>query len=340
MENKRNYAGAALSFLMKVVASAPGNVKIFGEHAIVYGKPAISMAINRRCRVSVEKRGDDRVVVRSKGRFSDYTVIKIDNEVTLISNRRNAFFKYVEVAVEKIFNYLDDSCGISLIIDSDLPEAAGLASSAAVTVATIVSLSKLLGYELSREEVSKLGHEVEVEVQGAASKMDTLMATYGGLLYITPDSFKRIDRELRFIVINSKEKRSTKDLVAKVRMLRNKYPEIFKSIIDAIGKVVEKGRKALIYGGDEEVGYLMNINHGLLESLGVSTPKLNEIVHVTRELGALGSKLTGAGGGGCIIAYAPMREHYVLEEIKKLKYSSFLANVTEGVKVESCEVRG
>ncbi len=324
---------------MKVVASAPGNVKIFGEHAIVYGKPAIAMTINKRCRVLAERRQDDRIVVKSGNRFSDYTIVKIKGEgISLNPNRRDAFFKYVEVAIEKVFNYLDNAYGVSLIIESDLPEAAGLASSAAVTVATIASLSKLLGHELEREEIARLGHEVELDVQGAASRMDTLMATYGGILYLTQDSFKEIGKELNLLIINSKEQRSTKDLVIKVRMLRERYPEIFTSIIDAIGKVVEQGRRALIYGDDEELGCLMNINHGLLESLGVSTPTLNKIVHIARELGALGSKLTGAGGGGCVIAYAPVYEHEVLEKIKKLKYPVFLANTGEGVKIESCEV--
>jgi mevalonate kinase len=129
---------------------------------------------------------------------------------------------------------------------------------------------------------------------------------------------------------------TTKELVAMVRRKYETMREIIEPIIRTIGLITRRGREALERGDLELMGALMNINHGLLDSLGVSTRQLNEIVYAARNAGALGSKLTGAGGGGCMIALSDKADvKRAIELVGGYVLSARLDN--EGAKVISEE---
>lgn len=294
-----------------VAASAPGKVILFGEHAVVYGEPALAGAISKRVRVEV---------ARAPGGLRIYS--------------DNKDHRYVEKAVELVFNHLGRSSGLTLRITSELPPASGLGSSAAVSVATIAATAKALGRELSKEEISRLGHRVELEVQGAASPTDTLTATMGGVLYIQPGKkYTWVKASLPLVVGCTGIERSTKQLVEQVRALRDRYPEVVLPIIKNIGGLTREAKKRLEKGGD--IGDLMNINHGLLVALGVGNEVLSRLVHAARAAGARGAKITGAGGGGCIIAYAPGETKRVLEAIEAQGCVALDAGIaSEGVRLE------
>ncbi|GBE18350.1 mevalonate kinase [archaeon BMS3Abin16] len=300
-----------------VTASAPGKVILFGEHAVVYGEPAIAAAINRRIYVSVEKRSDDEISVTS-------------------GHALKGGYPYVTAAVELTFEFLGRCCGLDVKVDSEFPPASGLGSSAAVSVATILATASLLGGDVGKKDLARLGHQVERRVQGAASITDSSVTTFGGVLFIKPglEVVERIDSEsLPLVVGYTGVGGSTKEQVEKVRVLRESYPDVVGPIIHTIGRLTLTAKKVLQEGG--EIGGLMNINHGLLESLGVGTDLLSKYVYAARDAGAAGAKITGAGGGGCMVAYAPGRQDEVARALSDAGGLAMKVSVEgQGVRVE------
>lgn len=298
---------------------------------MVYGEPALVGAINRRVRVSARRMEEKVVKVYSDalggGRRFTFEELQDAGDA----------FRYVKRAVGIAFEEAGERSGLELRISSELPSASGLGSSAAVAVATLKAVLALLGRDVSAERLASLGHRVELEVQGSASPTDTAAATYGGVLFVRPGrGIERLSLEERLplIVGNTRKERSTKLLVAKVRALREALPEVVEPIIENIGRVTREARRRLEEGELAQVGRLMNINHGLLEALGVSTEELSRLVHIARGAGAEGAKLTGAGGGGCMLALAMERHDRVLEALSR-RCEAMPAGVTfEGVRIE------
>jgi len=309
--------------LTKVTASAPGKVALFGEHAVVYGHQAMAGAIDRRVHVTVEQRSDDLIKIHAMDLSIPGIVLTIGGLGKGVSIETDYVrimdaVGYIRKAIEVTSSHCGIKKGINVHIKSEMPVGAGLGTSAAVSVATILAYSAAMGHALKSDEVSALGHKVELEVQGAASPMDTAVATHGGILLIRPLIGKasltpvKVEQGLPLVVGYTPRECGTGEMLRRVRNLRDAAPESVDSILCSIGKVVSEADSAMRSGDLRRVGMLMNVNHGLLESLGVSTKKLNEMVYSARSAGALGSKLTGAGGGGCAIALCPGREQDVM----------------------------
>jgi len=329
---------------LKVVASAPGKVTLFGEHAVVYGHPALVVAIDRRVYAVAEPRSDDVVKISARDlRVPGIVISYVGNEVVLETDYGMVLpaIAYINKAIELTANALGVRKGINIEIKSEMPVGAGLGTSAAVAVSTIASYAEANGYSLTKEEIAKLGWEVEKEVQGIASPMDTSITSFGGYMRIrySGSSVEReplsFEGDLPLLIGYVEREARTKDMVAMVKERMMKYPEIFESIMKMIGSIVERAEASLRSRDLKEVGFLMNLNHSLLDALGVSTRRLNELVHVARDSGAYGAKLTGAGGGGCVIALVPERED-VVETAMRLHGSMVLKTKlgAEGVKVE------
>lgn len=292
---------------MRVKASAPGKVILFGEHSVVYRGSAVVLAIDRRVQVSAEPREDERLFVEAprlslsgifeKGRYSPI-IGGAEGEEKL---------KPIWVAVEEAMERIGRRIGVNLSITSELPVSVGLGSSAATAVATAAAVGEILDGGLSLEEVSSTAYEAERAVHGTPSGIDNTIATYGGgLVYERGKDMERLEDlgDLPFVIGNTGRTRSTGKLVAGVRELRERHRVVVDSIIDAIGHIARLGRDALLDGDLRRVGELMNMNHGLLSALSVSSPELDRLMHAALGAGALGAKLTGAGGGGCMIALA------------------------------------
>lgn len=268
------------------VFSAPGKIYLFGEHAVVYGKTAIACAVNLRTRVSVE-RSDD-VVIRS---------------VIGTTGIDHAVHPYISKCIEKMRSRAEIR-GVKIDIESDIPVSAGLGSSAAVTVAVLSGLNEEFGAGLDKMHIASLGHEIETEVQGAASPTDTYVSTMGGIVVIPGK--KRIPViGCRIVIGNTNSgvtEKKTARLVAGVRELLANSPGEVMPVIDAIGRIAEAGERVVNSCDYVSIGRLMNVNHGLLDALGVGTARLAELVYAARDAGAFGAKITGAGGGGCMFA--------------------------------------
>jgi len=328
-----------------VVATAPGKVTLFGEHAVVYGEPAIVTAINKRLEVEVTERKDDLLKIRIVNLpLTDITIIFRDKRrigAELSSEKAEKAVAYIKKAIELTSRHIGEYRGVNITVRSDMPVSAGLGTSAAVSVATITAYSTLLGKKLSLEEIARLGYLTELGVQGAASPMDTSITTYGGSLYIKPTEggapiIRKVELppNMKVVIGYVPRTSTTKELVAEVKELKSTFPVLIENIMKTIGELTERALDALKREDLKSLGKLMDINHGLLSSLGVSTRELDIMVYAAREAGALGAKLTGAGGGGCIIAIVPRDKlENVISAIEVVGGRAFAAEVNcPGVK--------
>jgi len=325
-----------------VTASAPGKVYLFGEHAVVYGEPAVPCAIELRARVTTE-RCEEGLRVHAGDLSLDGFTVEYEGmadgrpDVDVSDSLVDAAMGYINEAIEQARDAAGvDDAGFDITIESDIPLGAGLGSSAAVAVATIDAATRELGVELTTAEIADRAYQVENVVQdGEASRADTFCSAMGGAVRVEGDDCRTIEApDLPFVIGYDGGAGDTGALVAGVRELREDY-DFAADTVTAIGDIVRRGEEALAEGDVEELGRLMNFNHGLLEALGVSSRSLDAMVWAARDAGALGAKLTGAGGGGCIVALDESAETTTALEYTPGCQDAFRAELaTEGVRTE------
>jgi mevalonate kinase len=275
-------------------ARAPGKAILFGEHAVVYGEGAIAAALTLyfETRVRVAKGEPTRVDGRP------------------LARRHHAYF---EEALKRAWGGRGP---LDIATSSSIPSASGLGSSAALTVSAVAALLAMRG-KLLQEEVARTAFEVEYAVQGRASPTDTSTAAHGRCIYIAKAAGaghlwtieKGANRwcvhdlafpPLKMVVGYTGKKGNTAELIEGVRRTTEADPKA-RARIAEIGAIVEEARGALAEGDARAVGALMDRNHEHLKALGVSSPELEALVGAARKH-AFGAKLTGAGGGGCMVA--------------------------------------
>ena len=323
------------------VASAPAKVILFGEHFVVYGEPAIVLAIDKRAYAKVETRQDKKLFIQSQNlglsAFFENGNIKVEK-----GDIKEARIKLepIKCAVERVLEKAGGKVGLNVEVNSTVPVAAGLGSSAAVAAAVTAAVGAALNIKISKEDVFRIALEAEKIMHGTPSGVDPAISTFGGAMLFQLDTgFKPLEvkAEVPLVVGNTGVERSTRVQVAKVRELKEKYPQILEPMMRAAREIVLQAMEALRKGDLETVGELMNINHALLYGLGVSDESLEWLINAARKAGALGAKLTGAGGGGCMIALATKdRLDKVLEAVQRAGASAFVAKkADEGVRIES-----
>ncbi|ODR79115.1 mevalonate kinase [Haladaptatus sp. W1] len=325
------------------VSSAPGKVYLFGEHAVVYGEPAVPCAIERRASVTVEARDDDRLRVHAKDLSIDGFTVEYSSEtnatpdVNVSESLVRAGVGYIDAAIEQSRDATDTpDAGFDITVESNIPLGAGLGSSAAVTVAAIDAATRELGVTLSSDEIADRAYKAELAVQdGEASRADTYCCATGGAVRVEGDDCRSIEApDLPIVVGFDGGAGDTGKLVAGVRALRDEY-DFAAETVESIGDIVRQGEQVLADGDLDELGKLMNFNHGLLEALGVSSRSLDNMVWAARDAGAMGAKLTGAGGGGCIVALDPTDDTKTALRFTPGCEDAFRAELdTEGVRVE------
>jgi mevalonate kinase len=304
---------------MRVTTSAPGEIFLFGEHAVLYGQPALAAATSLRTTVTVEKRDDNIISINSeKVGKTNCKIVKKDNEI-YIEPIIESKFLYTIQAIKNTFNFLNKHSGLNIKIESQLPVGSGLASSSALVVSIIGALYKLFDIPISLENIRNLGYKTEVDIQGAASKIGVSVSTYGGFIYRSGQSseIKQLTEFIKLpVVIGYTGKHgSTKEMVALVKNNLKKHPGIMNRIIHTIGLVTEAAISSIKARDLSNIGELMNINQGLLDALGVNTEELSALISASKTAGALGAKISGAGGGGCMIAIGDQKK--IAEAIKK-----------------------
>jgi mevalonate kinase len=313
-------------------ASAPGKVILFGEHAVVSGVDAIGGAIDLRARVTVQDLPGEVLIEAKDLSLKGFSLDLVSGRLT--SPHAEHAIRYIS-AVLREFGAND----LKVEISSSLPLAAGLGSSAAIVVAAVAAISSHQGQHLSSKEIAMLSHRLEKKVQhGLASPTDTALATYGGYLQISQEVTPLDLPPLEMVVGYTGVPHDTRSEVEKVQELKKRYDDLVSPIFQAIGAISGRAVSLIRDVNAAELGCLMNINHGLLAALGVSSRELDELVYAARGAGgAFGAKLTGAGGGGCMIAL-PGKDgcQPLMTAIRQARGTPFLVRAgSQGVRLEN-----
>ena len=272
-------------------ASAPGKFVILGEHAVVYGKPAVVLAVDLRMTIAV--------------RDSRYNTINGER----IDFKRQPHLRYLTRDVDHALEFSTESM---------IPVGSGMGSSAALSAALALALSMRRGDAMGEEELVEEAYGAELYAQGIGSPMDASACVHGGGIAVNlPESSDRhlwtISRgertwsvsdvdvpDMTFVIGNTGIRAPTGPLVSKVRryMERSNFAV---DVVDDIEQVTIEGSRALARDDVEALGRLMTEDHKLLSILGVSSNELNKLVNASLPY-SYGAKLTGAGGGGCMVA--------------------------------------
>jgi mevalonate kinase len=288
---------------MQVTASAPGKLLLLGDHAVVYGYPCLVTAVDLRVKVSVEKMDKPEILVETPALREQKKVysLKLSRLAPLTEYDKGTAF--VIAAVQQVFLKYDIKQGLKISTEGPL-HSFGLGSSSAATVAAAFALANLFELNLDKRAVFDLSYSAVLAVQKVGSGFDVASAVYGGTIYYKPGKsiIQLPVNSLPIVIGYSGEKVSTTNLVGQVRELRERNKVVIDSIFQTIGDIVEQARLYLERENWRAFGELMNINQGLLESLGVSTLSLEKPIHAAREGGAFGAKLSGAGGGDCMFS--------------------------------------
>lgn len=277
-------------------ATAPGKIILFGEHAVVYGQPALAVPVTQ---VQAEARIDR---IFSSGIRVNAPNIRLNDKLDslaathpLAATIRNTLLALGETSLS----------GVSVLIRSEIPVASGLGSGAAVSVAIIRALAEHVKKELTIEQVSRLAFETEKLYHGTPSGIDNTVVTYAKPVYFVKDQpIELLQVKYPFVIVigDTGVRASTKDAVRDVRIQQHKQPERYETIFAMIGGLVNTARRLIESGSPESIGPLMDENHALLRSMKVSSPELDHLVTAARESGALGAKMSGGGRGGNMIA--------------------------------------
>ncbi len=193
-----------------------------------------------------------------------------------------------------------------------LPAGAGLGCSAAIGVAIVKAVDAALGIQHSMSEVAEIALTWEQVFHGNPSGVDSTVASHGGMIRFakhTPIQFLYPAMPIHLIVALTQQTSSTKDIVATVARQHSHNPRRITSVFEGIATLVNKAAQAISAGQLEELGHCLDLNHALLSSLLLSTNELEHLCTAARNAGALGAKLTGAGGGGAMVALAPSMDH-------------------------------
>ena len=297
---------------VKVVrASAPAKVILFGEHFVVYGYPAILGSIDKRVSVTAKHINSPKINISSNiGLLASYSSETLEKPHSKYSEAHNTLYPiYAAVLgiLKDHFNLDGKHRGVEIEINSEIPWGAGLGSSAASCVATVGAVKSLFSRPEKKWVYSRaLG--AERIIHETTSGADCNISTFGGLIYYAKDTHNRKIKskaELSMVVLITGIKHSTRSQVTNVKSFRNQNRSLFNDLATRATRICNKAVLAIRKGDIIRLGELMNENHILLKELGVSTDEINGLIRFCLDNGAAGAKLTGAGGGGSVIALLP-----------------------------------
>ncbi|PJF34736.1 MAG: mevalonate kinase [Candidatus Thermofonsia Clade 1 bacterium] len=281
------------------VYSAPAKIILFGEHAVVYGEPAIAAPF---------KTLQAQVTATPAPPGSGLSILGAADGLALhvsLANDRpdNALIYAAQLVLRALGKQPPD---LTLELRSNIPIGGGFGSGAAVSAALMRALSAALGNLLSGEALNSLVYQVEQLHHGTPSGIDNTVIVYEQPVYFVrgraPETFK-VGAPLHFLVIDSGVSASTRETVSAVRRLYTADQARYGAIISEIGALVRSARQLIETGSQlEALGELMNANHALLRALSVSSTHLDQLCAVARAQGAYGAKLSGGGRGGSLIA--------------------------------------
>lgn len=285
-----------------------GKVILLGEHAVVYGKAALVGALD----IGIE--------IQARQIEGRDIVLELDDsaERFVVAGSNSDLGQALQIIVDGLPN---SPRGVALSLRPSIPLGAGLGSSAAIAVAVIRALSALAGVTLDNAEIAALANKSESIFHRHPSGVDAAAATYGSLLFFRRTEAPKAvvtSAPISLVLALAEPAPSTRKMVDLVRHYIEDSGDVGQSQLSEIDQLVHRATRAIECGDSAGLGRLINSNHGILREMGVSTPRLDVACRAARDAGALGAKLTGAGGGGMVLALAPGREREVSRAFKSV----------------------
>lgn len=321
-----------------LTVSAPAKLFLLGDHAVVYEGACIITAVSARLYATLTRTQDATLTLHAP----DVGLGTYQKPMTEIfaSLEKTGNSRFVESCLAVFNERYPISDGLYITTRTEFNTELGIGSSSAVVAATLFGLAQLYEVELTHAELLELGIEAIQRVQNLGSGADLAAAIYGGTIYYVNRSPRTVTPlpidNLPIFAAWSGSKVSTVNLVKEVGKLYKRRPTVVPAIIETMLNIVEAGKTAFGERDWETVGELMNIQHGLLHALGVDTASLSHIVFAAQAAGALGAKLSGAGGGDCAVIltspddYASVQEKLQEANIHVVDYTLN----AEGVRLE------
>ena len=310
---------------------------LFGEHAVVYGKPCIVTAVDERIRVFLSRTADAFLTIEAPG----VELLGHRKKITDIGRNGGSpkGARFIEATVNNFFRKFKVNSGLRIETSSDFSSEFGFGSSSAVTVATAKALSEIFAVKMTNQQIFDVSYQAVLDVQGVGSGFDLAAAIWGKTIYFVKGARKvstiRVEN-LPLVVGYTGIKADTPTIVKDVAKFKSDHERVVNSIFTAISGLVDDATEAFKQKDYQTLGKLANINQGLLDSLGVNTPKLQALIFAAREAGAYGAKLSGAGGGDCMIAFVSRKDRKAIEKAIEESGGKILRvkTNTEGVRVE------
>jgi len=284
--------------------SGYGKVILFGEHFVVHGVPGIVSAIDSTTDAEVKRISEGIAINDERKGTKGYT------------EKKKAHQKESMERMLKTMGIDPREAALEIWLGGNLPGFSGIGASAASSVAIARALAEEYEMDLSDERINEIAYEAEKAYAGTPSGIDNTAATYGGLIWFRrnlkggPNTIEKLGlREpVEIIIGNTGIVANTKEMVAGVADRKKRNPEKYNPLFRQSEELAFAARRALEEFDLRRVGRLMNENHRLLQEIEVSCEELDYLVNLAREQGALGAKLTGGGGGGCMVALTPGRK--------------------------------
>ncbi|HEX5359008.1 MAG TPA: mevalonate kinase [Candidatus Nitrosotalea sp.] len=301
---------------MKSIASAPGKIILFGEHFVVYGMKAVLCSIDKRITATSQFIDEKVIRIRSSLGESEISIDSLNNLEKVQQKFMKPFFHIAQKAVKEN----SSKSGMEIVLESEISPGVGLGSSSAACVAVTASVNGLF-YKLSKNEVVKIAIQAERTIFEQNSGADSSVSTFGGLVsYDLKNGFENISsrNDLSFIISNSAQVHNTQDVVRQVRNFKEKNEDLFNKLCRQETDIVDNAMSSLKENDLNKLGSLMLKNHDLLKQIGTSTEKIDLLVQEAKKT-SYGAKITGAGGGGCIISLVDdSNSEYTLNNLRKI----------------------
>lgn len=308
------------SLMKKTSGSGFGKVILFNEHFVVYGIPAIASAIDSKTEAVIERIFDPALLKPS----SNEGAIAGDGWVLEDARPANPGYKAKKIEqqkksidlVLKAMGFDAKKNNIKIALAGDLKAVGGVGASAAVCVSIARALNNEFKLGLEDWRINEIAYEGETAYAGTPSGIDNTASTYGGLLWFVKNTaggentmeLIKIKKPLRIVMGNTYVTTDTEAVVAGVRRRKQENPKKYEEIFNKAKELALEARKAVGTYNVEKIGILMNENHKLLQQIEVSHPKLDQLVTIALENGAVGAKMTGGGLGGYMVALTPEKE--------------------------------
>lgn len=336
-------------------ASAPGKVHLIGEHAVVYGEPAIIASIGKRTTVKAIGSKDVRYIDKRFNSGLSWPLKEVEacrEETAALWKKcaakrdfselfdfikKDGYLNYQKAVIGIVLNKLNIDDGVTVTINSDVPVGSGLGSSSSLAVALVKAVAEAYNKKISPESVNEIAYELEKIIHGTPSGGDNSACCFGGLIWFQKSQLNNIITPLKIhklenfvLVYTGKQKKSTGELVQVVRNLNESYrnPRVKK-----IGMLANEMKDVLAKKNFRRMKEIINEDQKLLAELGVSIKEIDTIAEAVRKIGGA-AKLCGAGGGGVMLCYNEDKEK-LIQTIKDLGYEPWETELAvEGVRLE------